>query len=235
MIAKQQVHNFDGKCDSCHLSLDGEKMIFIRDIDFLCKDCHRENGFSHPSGQKPNMAIPEEFPVDWAGRMTCATCHVVHEEKKYLLRGSKRGRLFCFSCHEGTFESHRGIDHQAHSESTASESGSQGIGSMTSVDKVSRECMGCHDSTLGGAASTNISEVWSHGSGGSHPIGIDYMRALVKSKGSLVPPSRMNRSVKLFEGKVGCGSCHNIFSKENSYLTVKQGRRGKLCLSCHIK
>lgn len=235
MIAKQEVHNFDGTCDRCHLSPDSEQMIFLRDIDYLCKDCHRENVFSHPSGQRPNIEIPEQFPLDWAGRMTCATCHTVHEEKKYLLRGTERGRRFCYSCHKGTFESHQGIDHLAHSESAGSGRDQQDAGFLTSIDSVSLECMGCHDSSVGSSASTKMRGIWSHDSGGSHPIGIAYMRAFMKKKGSLVHPSRMNPSVKLFDGKIGCGSCHNIFSKEKSLLTVKQGRRAGLCLSCHMK
>lgn len=234
--AKRQVHNFEGKCETCHLSLTGEKMIFVRDIDFLCKDCHRDLGFSHPSGRKPSMALPEQFPVDWAGRMTCATCHAVHGGDKYLLRGSGTGKLFCYSCHKGTFESHHGVNQPAHSNGAVSGSGFQVVDSTGSIDKASRECLGCHDSTIGSSATTRVgSGTWSHDSGGSHPIGIDYMSALRKSRGGFVHPSRMNQAVKLFDGKVGCGSCHNIFSKEQARLTVKMGTRSDLCLSCHIK
>lgn len=234
--ARRQVHNFEGKCDTCHLSFSGGKMIFTQDIDFLCKDCHKDEGFSHPSGRKPSMALPEQFPVDWAGRMTCATCHVIHGSDNYLLRGNETGRLFCYYCHKGTLESHQGIDFPAHSKSDVSGSGFQGVDSSNSVDKESLECLGCHDSSIASAATTTVgSGTWSHDSGGSHPIGVDYMRAFSKSRRGFVHPSRMNRSVRLFDGKVGCGSCHNIFSKEKSHLTVRQGARSELCLSCHIK
>ena len=93
-MAKKPAHNFEGKCSLCHLNLSDGKRIFVKEIDFLCKDCHGGLGLSHPSGLKPSMPIPDKFPLDWAGRVTCATCHDVHGSSEFLLRGEKIGRIF---------------------------------------------------------------------------------------------------------------------------------------------
>ncbi|MBI5739608.1 MAG: hypothetical protein HZA16_02705 [Nitrospirae bacterium] len=227
--ARRPVHNFEGQCETCHISPPGEEMIFSKDIDFLCNDCHDELGFSHPSGLKPSFSLPEGFPLDWAGRMTCATCHSIHGEEKYLLRG-KSGRAFCYACHGENFETHLSQSQPTHSASKSSRAGFQVVSDEGSVDKLSLECMGCHDETI-----VRGSGIWTDRTGGSHPIGVDYMEAYIKRVKHFRHPSAINSAVRLFDGKVGCGSCHNIYSKEKFYVTVRSDRKSSLCTSCHIK
>jgi predicted CXXCH cytochrome family protein len=38
----------------------------------------------------------------------------------------------------------------------------------------------------------------------------------------------------LFDGNLGCGSCHSAYSKE-PHLLVMNNRGSKLCLSCHTQ
>lgn len=225
--ARRTAHNFEGECDMCHVSLADNKMIFTKDIDFLCETCHDELGFSHPSGLKPSFSLPEGFPLDWAGRMTCATCHNIHGEEKNLLRG-QTGRVFCYSCHGENFETHFAEAEPTHSTGKPSRTGFQTLSYEGSVDSLSLECMGCHDETIVKGAG-----VWTDRSGGSHPIGVDYMEAYRKDMKRLRHPSTLNPAIKLFNGKVGCGSCHNIYSKEKFYLTVRKDRKSSLCTSCH--
>ncbi|MCL4537222.1 MAG: cytochrome c3 family protein, partial [Nitrospirae bacterium] len=75
------------------------------------------------------------------------------------------------------------------------------------------------------------SGIWNHGNGVSHPIGTDYMKAY--RKGRLKHPSSINPAIRLFNGRLGCGSCHNMYSREKKHL-VTSNKGSALCLSCHI-
>lgn len=109
-LAKNNPHTREGECHRCHLKVPvvdkNENMIFIKDIDNLCEDCHQLSmGATHPTGMTLSMEIPRDFYLDWMGRMTCSTCHEIHQEKKansypYLLKRPTEGRAFCLSCHQ---------------------------------------------------------------------------------------------------------------------------------------
>lgn len=232
LTANRQVHNFEGKCSMCHLSFADGKKIFVKEIDFLCSECHDNLGLSHPSGMKPSMRIPDRFPLDWAGRMTCATCHDVHDSSESL-RGEKKGRVFCYTCHRGAMGRHRGSEQPAHSRMRVDVRGFEVVNPENPIDRLSMECLSCHDSTLGRSADVKIgSGIWSHGNGVSHPIGVEYMKAY--RDGGFKHRSSINPSIRLFDGKIGCGSCHNIYSKERFYLAISN-RGSALCLACHKK
>ena len=71
----------------------------------------------------------------------------------------------------------------------------------------------------------------------SHPIGMDYREAalarqLDRSASELRDVSLLDDRIRLFEGMVGCGSCHNPYS-DNPYFLVIDGAGGRLCNSCH--
>jgi predicted CXXCH cytochrome family protein len=234
LTAKRPVHNnFEGMCSRCHLSLSDGRKIFIREIDFLCKDCHGELGLSHPSGMKPFMPIPDGFPLDWTGRITCATCHDVHGSSEPLLRGEQRGKVFCYACHKGNMGGHDGSGQHAHSRSDSGGKAFEILDQGNPIDRLSMECLSCHDSSLGRSANIRIgSGIWDHGNGSSHPIGVEYAKAY--RRGGLRPPSSINPSIRFFEGRIGCGSCHNIYSKERFYLAINN-RGSALCVACHKK
>ena len=229
--AGKEAHVFkEDECFKCHLSLSGSKKVFIKDIDKLCEECHKDMGLSHPSGIRPSMALPAVFPVDWRGRVTCTTCHDIHKKDAkgdLLLRGgNKAGRVFCFLCHKDTIGKHAGSNQPAHSGS-----GFEVIDWKNPVDDLSLECLTCHDSSI--AVSKEIGMgAWSHRTGGEHPIGIAYMEAY--RKGGFNHPSTFKKYIKLYGGKVGCGSCHNMYSKEKYDLAI-DNKGSALCMACHIK
>mgnify|MGYP000943717110 CR=1 FL=1 len=69
-----------------------------------------------------------------------------------------------------------------------------------------------------------------------HPIGI-LMRASSRTQDGdfrLASPNRLDRRIRLFDGAVGCGSCHSVYSKERSHL-VMSNRGSALCLNCHTQ
>ena len=68
--------------------------------------------------------------------------------------------------------------------------------------------------------------------GVSHPIGVSTPRRSA-STGRLSDVSELSSAIKLFGGLVGCGSCHNPYSKQHSELVMSNEKR--LCLACHVK
>ncbi len=85
-------------CFSCHdgSTVDSRKHVF--------------NDRRHQVGVEPSasVTIPEVFPLDGQGNMTCATCHSAHGvstepgiEKTIFLRVSNNNSRMCRMCHEG--------------------------------------------------------------------------------------------------------------------------------------
>ena len=69
---------------------------------------------------------------------------------------------------------------------------------------------------------------------GNHPIGIDYEAARTRPgrKTDLRPMSAVDPRIKFFDGKVGCGSCHDPFIDTDNDL-VMTNRGSALCFACH--
>ena len=69
----------------------------------------------------------------------------------------------------------------------------------------------------------------------SHPIGMDYeaRRSLRGRKTDLRPMDLVDRRIRFFNGKVGCGSCHDPYSTIEKQL-VMSDEQSKLCYSCHM-
>ncbi|GBE05820.1 MAG TPA: hypothetical protein ENH31_04750 [Nitrospirae bacterium] len=231
-LAELEVHNFGDRCNMCHLVDEDKNVfedIFLKDIDSLCKECHSDLGLSHPTGMRPAMEMPKGFPLDSAGRLTCATCHGIHGEGPYLLNWKESGRIFCFLCHGENIENlHADAGETAHS------SGRYVIiDESISIDNLSMQCMSCHDSSIADDISVGLGRgAYINEHGGKHPIGVDFMEAY--AKGGYTHPSKLAKNIRLFNGKVGCGSCHNTYSKEPYQLAISN-EGSALCLACHRK
>lgn len=235
-------HSFSGQCQTCHLGTPkkGQKIVFVQDVDFLCYRCHEmDNANSHPSEVVPSMKLPPGFTTDWQGRITCSTCHEIHSgesaSNKNMLKGKERGKKFCLQCHKDLFSNlrrHLEASKVAHSKrSTASER--QILGGL---DRVSVGCLGCHDGVVGPAAgftTTDGSGVAFLGENFSHPMGMNYARSAARNR-RLRPVGELSGKISLYEGKVGCTSCHSPYSKERAMLVISN-KRSSLCFECHLK
>lgn len=237
---ENEGHEFSGRCDYCHLTVPkaDEEVKFSRSISFLCQECHnvpRDN--SHPIGVTPSMTVPDGFLLDWAGKMTCATCHDPHasSQNQYLRTGA-RGREFCELCHQGFLplqDPHVGTVTIAHSK--------QGVYDGDSpwaqvLDQISLECLSCHDGVIASDASYKIvggDAVTYERNGLSHPIGMDYQKTALQDR-ELKPVEALSPYIALYDGKVGCASCHNPYSSQQRMLTMNN-TGSALCLECHIK
>lgn len=236
-------HNFEGKCELCHLVAPqkGQPGIFVQDIDYLCKTCHQiVEGSSHPSEVAPSMPLPKIYTLDWQGRITCATCHRAHDEDSrgnpYMLKSALRGKDFCQSCHKDLFrdpKKHLSATRIAHTKSWTPPS-KETLGQT--LDQVSLDCLECHEGSVGPAASFTTPDQHNltfQGMSFSHPIGMDYARAAANNR-ELRPIDDLSPMISLYEGKVGCASCHNPYSHDNVML-VFDNKRSALCLECHLK
>ncbi len=219
-----------------------------------CDECHViDRDFSHPVDFVPDRRIPGHLPlVD--GRMTCLTCHqaadgathaLAADRGQPLLRGTGPGPMFCTQCHAGVeddrFTAHGTAVRRAHlrwpGDRRGDEAGNAGwaweaprgasarlAGTRSlRLDSESRGCLSCHD----GSAAPGI--------GHSHSVGMkhDPMRyAGNASSRRLAWPDALDRRIRLFDGYVGCGSCHNPYGTESG-LVVMPNDRGQLCISCH--
>ena len=225
-------------CDECHLAgaqttpEDAHQLLGSQEK--LCGDCHqREMAISHPSGFQPNQSIPTEFPLDWKGDITCSTCHDLSKSSPRMIRGNKRGRDLCLSCHKQEFFS-RMMDGGLSIQQGGHLKKSKGKLPVP-LDSYSMHCLGCHENQL---SSANIGDdgqiILRHaGSSLTHPVGSDYMEVYAR-KGDYHHPSRLSKNIMLPDGLVSCVSCHMGYSKKHGQL-VTPNVRSRLCFECHNK
>lgn len=246
--AKVKKHDFTGKCQMCHTQIPPEGASFeaaagtlSNTPEILCSRCHQmEERLSHPVGVLPQRPVALQRFLDAQGRLSCITCHDVHKEDggEYgsgqmagLLRGHTAGRSFCFTCHNdevlGANWRHKLSVSYAHASGRLEESGAGFL------DPYSVECLSCHDGVISKTESFEISAGdFQHGIGLSHPVGVEY--PLMSPKNDFIAPDALGGEVRLFDGKVGCLSCHTPYGKEKGFL-VRDNRGSALCLSCHRK
>lgn len=246
-VQGKDPHNFEGTCSQCHVGLK-DPSILTKDPDFLCLSCHPDNAKrSHPSDIIPARQLPQQYPL-YRGKMVCVTCHFPHgkygdettsssgaemQPGPYLLRAQEVGKVFCFTCHRGNFEdssvdSHAIALKKAHTAPLA-------FDSRKLIDDNSRECLSCHDGTISTSTHSQLGQVnWQHrqGIGMSHPISVDYEAAYLAKPRAYHPPESLDPNITLLNGKIGCATCHNHYSKHKNHLVI-DNFRSRLCLSCH--
>ena len=245
LLKSQTVDPHNSACPSCHLGdpkTNGRNIA--HDINRICLDCHaRPDSTSHPVGMVPSMKVPEDLHLDWRGRLSCASCHDVHQQgadghARYpaLLRRPQGGRPFCAACHRTIGTPNARILHSmmkatAHGKAQLVQAGDQ----AGPIDEESRGCLGCHDGSVAAGGDTRVAQggVWEHGGdvGITHPIGIRYALAALKNQ-ALIPAAELNAAIRLPGGMVGCGSCHDSFSTSKHQL-VMDNAGSSLCLQCH--
>ena len=206
-----------------------------------CASCHHfDPALTHPVDVRPSMRTPDDLPL-LDGRLTCITCHEAGQDHSSAqasvgVRGGD-GPGLCMECHSGapaqTKAGHGTRLGKAHLVPELP----FGKGASTAgFDSESQSCMSCHD---GATASEAGSHSVRHGESdmpADHPIGVRLVstRAKGDSDFKMANPRSLDRRVRLFNGAVGCGSCHTPYAKESSQL-VMSNRGSRLCLTCHVQ
>ncbi|MBI3996237.1 MAG: hypothetical protein HY352_01135 [Candidatus Omnitrophica bacterium] len=240
-------HQFEGRCQDCHVGMPHlgapfEEVVLKEPVDQLCSRCHRMNpDASHPVGVKPHLPIPLQRYLDADGRLTCVTCHDVHKEEHAvgaeeltgLLRGHVRGEAFCATCHReellGAGWRHQFSVSYAHASGRLTQAADG-----APLDSFSVECLSCHDGTISRRGAMDVrAGTFQHGQiGPSHPVGVDYPRGAAAS--AYTPAEALPGSIPLFNGRVGCLSCHSPYSRRPALLVMEM-TGSALCLACHRK
>jgi predicted CXXCH cytochrome family protein len=235
----REPHDFvEDQCRRCHYDLDNDPRRLKASVSILCSGCHREvmQGATHPFDIIPKTAtVPPDLPLT-DGRVTCNTCHNVHTSptivfginSHFLRRGVSDVKDFCVACHRDNFErpGHKELFIVAHEANKY-----QVTQPEEPIDPLSTECIGCHDGSIGPETDFTVgSGVWMH-LRNEHPIGVNYMEARMRG-GDLRPEYELDERLRLFDGRVGCGTCHDWFKKKNVRLVMAMDR-GALCLECH--
>lgn len=216
--------------------------MFVKDISNLCTPCHSEAvKLSHPVDIKPSMTLPEEFIPDRKGNLTCNSCHTTHEKGYGMshLRVPLESEAFCESCHKEILEGmplSAGVS--AHLGGGA-ERRFISWGEGEYLDELSIECLLCHDGSI--AIDSVVDKPvrageyqHSNNIGLSHPVGVSHKKATEKYMGAYRKADNLPQEIRLFDGRVGCVSCHNPYSKMSNKLAMSN-EGSALCLACHVK
>ena len=203
-----------------------------------CQICHQidEKSLSHPVDVFPSIEVPSHLPLE-NGRITCTTCHDdemnahgaarAEPGESGLLRGGLPGTAFCANCHQPSDGESGALMHasflsKAHLQWESEDVGfSSRSGFNPMLDGESQDCMSCHD----GASAKSI--------GPSHPVGVSYESSMKRqTRHRLVPAVKLDSRIRLFDGKLGCGSCHSQYSGNEKFLAVTN-TNDRLCVTCH--
>lgn len=231
-----RAHMFlSSECIMCHVDEKNDPGNIKPFLTNACEDCHRnvKETQSHPTDVYATIPVPKDMPLT-DGMLTCITCHYVHPkkgkqliEKHYLLRRLVRGPLFCSICHELNEKRHVVVENIHPGSFKVTDR-------KMSIDRISLECIECHDTYFKDQKDLIGAGTWKHSNKMSHPIGIRYEEVSTKKMNDYRPVSMLRKEVALFEGKIGCGTCHSIYSSNRAML-VMDNYRSRLCLECHIK
>ncbi|NOX35053.1 MAG: hypothetical protein GXP56_15215 [Deltaproteobacteria bacterium] len=231
-----KAHDFQkNECIMCHVDVEKDSTDLKSITASVCEKCHndKKQSLSHPIGVIPKKTIPADMPLA-EGRLSCITCHFVHPFSinnrftRYLLRRPGRGIIFCSTCHK--------IDKKGHIVFEKIHTGSFKVTNPRgTLDDYTLQCIECHDRFMDKSSYKSGIGNWKHFSLKlNHPVGILFKTIALKKPKEFNPPDSLPKEIRLFNGKIGCGTCHNAYSKEK-YMLVTNNFKSKLCLQCHIK
>lgn len=231
-VGGKPFHLAGTACGSCHLAgkevdpIQASKLVASQEK--LCGACHpKAVRASHPSGIAPKRMPPAEYPLDWKGDLTCSTCHLPHGTGPGLLRGAKRGKELCFSCHDVTFFSR--MKDQGMSMVLSGHLNAGVELRNIDLDPYTLQCLHCHE-TKGDPSGVRVDMrgILRHASGAAnHPVGRSYRAA--ERFGGYRPEITLSKKILLPDGKISCVSCHQGYSKDHGKLVIAKD----LCMECH--
>ncbi|MHC4413767.1 MAG: cytochrome c3 family protein [Planctomycetota bacterium] len=219
-----------------------------------CRSCHHlDRVLTHPVDVVPSMTVPRHLPLV-EGKVTCITCHD-HRSQQHrrarqrhtdLLRDASGAAGLCGQCHDPQGGSRRdmhammlGRAHLALLPANETKAAPAGTRDVAPPDLESATCLGCHDGSVAGDAAdhtglTGAARLRALGPPTrNHPIGVAYHPPPGRDgDGAGGQDSTFDGRIRLFDDRVGCGSCHSPFSDRRALL-VMSNQGSRLCLNCH--
>ncbi len=253
------LHHFDLPCSSCHdpdtateeRKSKGENLWQATvNINQACtlSGCHNYDAMlSHPVGVTVNNSAAIDLPLDSFSRVTCISCHSEPQPKqssddRERMLHVRNGAELCGSCHvqmQGMEknQAHWQFSNRAHlgQIKPGPEQNTSPAVPFGNLDPESISCLGCHEditATVPGFNETATQKSFRRSHMKDHPIGMEYSRVQAQSRGRFRSPHTKNERIRLFDGKVGCGSCHSLYSDYNNHL-VDEDAKKSLCFQCH--
>lgn len=247
----KKAHDFaTAECTICHTGgASAMRSGAYASLTSKCMTCHTtlyEKGYMHPVDIPPKkVKVPLDFPLAPNGTLTCATCHDVHSDqetpygaKSFFLRRYEKGKVFCDTCHKNSDKlttGHETVFREAHFTSKY-----MVTDLSDEIDSMSRNCLSCHDGSLGSAVRINAGkwrhteEFLPHDQGGMHSIGMRYSEVADRNRKAMLKDiDSVDKRIRFFDnGKVGCGSCHDPYSTLPKQLVIEE-TQSKLCFACH--
>jgi len=229
--AYAQPHEFlSGDCTMCHIDVKLAPEQIILTASGSCTKCHNkiESSFSHPVDMYPykNTIIPADMPLT-ERRVTCLTCHYVHpvegDRVSTFIRREVAGRTFCVLCHNNDSREHV-LMGKAHLHPDS-------VKVSGSLDEITTMCIECHEM---GRYFEWGEDMLACRSKLNHPVGVAYQTASNARKGKFCPVVNLSKEINLFGGKIGCGTCHNVYSPIRNLL-VMSNQKSNLCTQCHFE
>lgn len=224
------------ECDRCHVDAENDPARLKLVSNTRCVSCHADLKQSqpHPVDITPRMLLPDDMPLV-NGKLGCITCHYFHPSSdknkirsRNLLRRPVTGTFFCAACHRTDVKGHM-VFENIHLDSYRQSDRD------SSLDIYTLQCVECHDTYLDRSFGSDAAGKRSRFNRRSnHPVGVSLAQISAGNPQKFNHPSTLPQNVRLFNGKIGCGTCHNAFSVEKSML-VMSNWRSRLCLRCHIK
>jgi predicted CXXCH cytochrome family protein len=234
----KEPHRFsENECRICHLDVQKNPSALKPMLNATCENCHADSRqlISHPIDIPPGISVPPDMPLE-DGNIGCITCHYVHpfsiQDKHlgyFLLRRPGRGAVFCSACHGNGTKEHVLFE-------SVHPYPNQKISWETSLDTYTLQCIECHNDKIYVPQGALDREISGHRSSSvrKHPVGISFARIAARSPRRFNPASMLPQEVRLYNGKIGCGTCHSAYSKEK-YMLVENNFKSRLCLTCHNK
>ncbi len=256
-----RLHHFKLPCRTCHVSTPDTRPTALRrspparigaNVNDACASggCHvYDRSFNHPvdvAVPAPER-LPSYIPLDHADRIDCLTCHTdprppTDADESMLIVPD--GEDLCNSCHvqmqtSGRTPAHWRFSNKAHLQSINPRKGSTSRVDVSfgRIDPESMTCVSCHDEitvTVPQENETHRQRMTRWTSMPDHAIGMRYAAIVARRRGQFNYPPIDSERIRLFDGKVGCGSCHSVYADNPAYLATKQNDN-RLCRNCHIK
>jgi predicted CXXCH cytochrome family protein len=206
-----RIKKFDARsCANCH-SIEPGLSHSSQGLD--CLSCHSSLA-TDPNHTNGGIAKQDNM-LKAAPRALCASCHSTPENPASAL-------------------AHALADGRAHLQFAQPKGGA-------GLDQESRQCLSCHDGSTAASSGVRVNSDGGAALGMSkairsmHPIGVAYdSNPKPHMTAQYWPQSRLPGEIRLFSGKLGCGSCHSVYAGERQML-AREPKRGDLCLDCHIK
>jgi predicted CXXCH cytochrome family protein len=216
----------------CVCAVAGLSALAGYDTGRSCLDCHQMASgklAAHPVFV-PITGVAREMspgvPLE-AGEITCLSCHTGHKPTGRPLFLRFAPPELCAQCHEADGKWDRGHAYYADS----IHGGTKLVlpddnPSLTGADPVTARCQSCHGASEvpPGIPTPRSAIAAEH----SHP-----MRQYAPAEsGDYRRVSELDATVRLFDGKIGCATCHRLYGASEFHLVAPK-TRGRLCLSCH--